>query len=132
MSDYILEASVTEGIENITVSCTAVQSEPVLLCQAVFYCTNNEAVITRNLSNGVVQNFVTTQLCNVTIRVVSLSGVPQVLQEETFYNITPSALPTNPPPSTSPTPSPPDSECLCVGYHCCVTVIIEYFIIKLR
>ena len=95
MSNYIQEASVTEAVENITVLCSVVQSEPLLICCAVFYCTDNEST-TLSLSSGVVQNFTTTQLCNVTIQVVSSNDVSQVLEQTLFYNVLPSVQPTSP------------------------------------
>ena len=95
VSNYIQEASVTEAVENITVLCSVVQSEPLLICRAVFYCTDNEST-TLSLSSGVVQNFTTTQLCNVTIQVVSSNDVSQVLEQTLFYNVLPSVQPSSP------------------------------------
>ena len=122
VSNYIQEASVTEAVENITVLCSVVQSEPLLICRAVFYCANNEAAIL-NLSSGVAQIFTTTQLCNVIIQVVSSNDVSQVLEQTLFYNVLPSVQPSSPS-STS------NSEYL-LYYYCCVTVILEYFLIYL-
>jgi len=102
VSNYITEQSVTEALERVTVRCSVAQSEPPLLCRAVFYCDNSEAA-TLNLSSGVAQNFTTYQLCNVTIQVVSPNNISQVLEEAAFYNISPSVIPTD-------SPSSPDSE----------------------
>ena len=108
MSNYITErSSVTEAVERVTVRCSVAQSEPPLLCRAVFYCGNNKAA-TLNLSSGVTQNFTTDQPCNVTIQVVSPNNISQVLEEAAFYNISPSVIPTDSP--SSPSPSSPDSE----------------------
>ena len=79
VSKYIQEASVTEAVENITVLCNVVQSEPPLICHAVSYCADNETTIL-NLSTAVARNFTTTQLCNVTIQVVSSNDISQVLE----------------------------------------------------
>ena len=83
MSSYIQlqGVSVTEATENITVSCTVTQSEPALICRAVFYCTGVENSTSLTLSNDVAQNFTTNQMCNVTIQVVSSSDIYQVLEE---------------------------------------------------
>ena len=102
VSNYIQEASVTEAVENITVLCSVVQAEPLLICHAVFYCTDNEST-TLNLSSSVVQNFTTTQLCNVTIQVVSSNDVSQVLEQTLFYNVLPSVVSVQP---TSPSVQP--------------------------
>ena len=77
--------------------CSVVQSEPPLICRAVFYCTcaDNESTIL-NLSSGVAQNFMTTLLCNVTIQVVSSNDVSQVLEQTLFYNVSSSVQPTSP------------------------------------
>ena len=91
MSSYIQEVSVTEATENITVSCTVTQSEPALICRAVFYCTGVENSRSLTLSNDVAQNFMTNQMCNVTIQVVSSTS--QVLEESFFYNVSPSTSP---------------------------------------
>ena len=120
MSNYIQEASVTEAVENITVSCNVVQSEPPLICRAVFYC-DSEAT-TLNLSSGAVQNFMTTQSCNVTVQMVPSNNISLVLQEATFYYVSPSVQPTSPP-SASPTPSPPNRE---YSIYCGMTALLEY------
>ena len=96
MSNYITERSVTEDLERISVRCSVAQSEPALLCHAVFYCGNNEAA-TLNLSSNVAQNFTTPQPCNVTIQVVLPNNVSQVLEEAAFYNISPPVRPTSSP-----------------------------------
>ena len=93
MSSYIQEVSVTEATENITVSCTVTQSEPALICRAIFYCTGVENSTSLTLSNDVAQNFMTNQMCNVTIQVVSSTDVSQVLEESFFYNVSPSTSP---------------------------------------
>ena len=95
VSNYIQEASVTEAVENITVLCHVVQSEPPLICHAVFYCTDNETIILK-LSTAVARNFTTTQLCNVTIQVVSSNDISQVLEQTLFYNVLPSVQPISP------------------------------------
>ena len=118
VSNYIQEASVTEAVENITVLCSVVQSEPPLICHAVFYCTDNEATIL-NLSSGVAQKFSTTQLCNVTIQVVSSNDVSKVLEQTLFYNELPSVQPSSPS-STS------NSEYL-LYYHFCCDCYIRVF-----
>ena len=118
VSNYIQEASVTEAVENITVLCSVVQSEPLLICRAVFYCANNEATIL-NLSSDVAQKFSTTQLCNVTIQVVSSNDVSQVLEQTLFYNVLPSVQPSSPS-STS------NSEYL-LYYYCCCDCYIRVF-----
>ena len=118
MSNYILEESVIAAVENITVSCSVAQSEPPLVCRAIFCCLDSE-VTTLNLSSGVVQNFMTTQPCNVTVQVVSSNDISLVLQEATFYNVSPFVQPTSPP-SASPTPSPPDREHLLF----CITIAV--------
>ena len=115
VSKYIQEASVTEAVENITVLCNVVQSEPPLICHAISYCADNETTIL-NLSTAVARNFTTTQLCNVTIQVVSSNDISQVLEQTLFYNVLPSVQ------STSPT-SPSNRQYL-VYYYCCVTVIL--------
>ena len=97
VSSYIQEASVTEATENITVSCTVTQSEPALICRAVFYCTGVENSTSLTLSNDVAQNFITNWMCNVTIQVLSSSDTSQVLEESFFYSV-------------SPYTSPPDSK----------------------
>ena len=94
MSNYITNVSVTEDLERIIVRCGVAQSEPALLCRAVFYCGNNE-IATLNLSSNAAQNFTTHQPCHVTIQVVSPNNISQVL-EETFFNISPSVRPTSP------------------------------------
>ena len=114
VSNYIQKVSVTEAVEKITVLCNIVQSEPPLICHVAFYCVDNEATIL-NLSIGVARNFMTTQLCNVTIQVVSSNDISQVLEQTLFYNVLPSVQ------STSPS-SPSNREYL-VYYYCCVTVI---------
>ena len=125
MSNYIQEESVEESVvaavESITVSCSVVQSEPPLICRAVFYCADSEAT-TLNLSSGAVQNFMTTQPCNVTVQVVPLNDISLVLQEATFYDVSPSVQPTSPP-SASPTPSPPNRE---YPIYCGLTALLEY------
>ena len=93
VSSYIQEVSVTEATENITVSCTVTQSEPALICRAVFYCTGVENSASLTLSNDVAQNFMTNRMCNVTIQVTSSSDFSQVLEESFFYNISPSTSP---------------------------------------
>ena len=108
MSNYIEEASVVEAVENITVLCSLAQSEPPLICQAVLYCADNETT-TLSFSSTAVQNFTTSQSCNVTVQVVSPTDVSRVLQGVAFYNVSPSVQPTSPP-STSPSPSPPNRE----------------------
>ena len=92
-SSYIQEVSVTEATENITVLCTVTQSEPALICRAVFYCTGVENSTSLILSNDVAQNFMTNSTCNVTIQVTSSSDVSQVLEESFFYNVSPSTSP---------------------------------------
>ena len=93
VSSYIQEVSVTEATENITVSCTVTQSEPALICRAVFYCTGVENSTSLTLSNDVAQNFMTNQTCNITIQVTSSSGISPVLEESFFYNVSPSTSP---------------------------------------
>ena len=95
--------------------CNVVQSEPPLIYLAVFYCADNETIL--NLSTGVARNLTTTQLCNVTIQVVSsFNDISQVLEQALFYNVLPSVQ------STSPS-SPSNCEYL-VYYYCYVTVIL--------
>ena len=125
VSNYIQEASVTEAVENITVLCSVVQSEPLLICRAVFYCANNEATIL-NLSSGVAQKFSTTQLCNVTIQVVSSNDVSQVLEQTLFYNVLPSVQPTSPSVQPSSPSSTSNSEYL-LYYYCCCDCYIRVF-----
>lgn len=123
VSDYIREASVVAAVESIAVSCSVEHSEPPLICRAVFYCANSETT-TLNLSSSVFQNFMTTQSCNVTIQVVPSNNISRVLQEASFYNVSPSEQPTSPPSTTSTTsststPSSPNSEYYCITIAVC-------------
>ena len=120
VSNYITERSVTEAVERVTVRCSVAQSEPPLLCRAVFYCGNNKAA-TLNLSSGVTQNFTTNQPCNVTIQVVSPNNISQVLEETAFYDISPSVIPTD-------SPSSPDCELFLFAIRNCY---IKVFVCKL-
>ena len=93
VSNYIQEVSVTPAVEKITVLCTVTQSNPVLICSAVFYCFNNGSDTSIALSSGITQDFLTTQSCNVTIQVVMSGNPSQVLQQEIFYDVTPLVQP---------------------------------------
>ena len=82
---YIQEVSVNET----AVLCNVMQSQPPLTCRAVLHCVNNGSSSSFNLSlsNGIFQTYTTSQLCNVTIQVVSSSDPSQVLEESVYYNV---------------------------------------------
>ena len=122
VSNYIRNALVIEAVGNINVSCSVQQSEPPLICHAVFYCANSQAT-TLNLSSAV-QNFMTTQPCDVTIQVAPSNNISRVLQEAPFYDVSPSEQPTTSPfatstpiPTFTPTPISPISEHLYMYYY---------------
>ena len=134
VSNYIREASAIPAVENINVSCSVKQSKPPLICRAVFYCANRQAT-TLNLSSAVVQNFTTTQPCNVTIQVAPSNNISRVLQEALFNDVSPLEQPTTSPsatstpiPTSTPTPISPTSEHLCIilCVNCYIRVLYLY------
>ena len=132
VSNYIREASAIPAVENINVSCSVEQSEPPLICSAVFRCADNQAT-TLNLSSAVV-NFMTTQPCDVIIQVVPSNNITRVLQATPFNDVSPLEQPTIPPsttstpiPTSTPTSISPTSEHLCIILcaDCCIRVYMK-------
>ena len=81
---YIQEVMVNET----TVLCSIVESQAPLVCQAVLHCVDDgsSSSVTVTLTNDVFQYYMISQLCNVTIQVLS-SDTSQVLEESVFYNL---------------------------------------------
>ena len=87
MSNYIQEISVTPAVGKITVLCGLTQSDPALICRAIFYCTDNTSSSTLNVSSGTTEDFPTNRLCNVTVQVVSSNNIAHVLDQMAFTNV---------------------------------------------
>ena len=81
---YIQEVLVNETI----VLCSIVESQAPLVCQAVLHCVDDgsSSSVTVTLTNDVFQYYMMSQLCNVTIQVLS-TDTSQVLEESVFYNL---------------------------------------------
>ena len=81
---YIQEVLVNET----TVLCSVVESQTALVCQAVLHCVDSGSSlsVTVTLTNDVFQHYMISQLCNVTIQVLS-TDTSQVLEESVFYNL---------------------------------------------
>ena len=81
---YIQEVLVNETI----VLCSIVESQTTLVCQAVLHCVDDGSSlsVTVTLTNDIFQHYMISQLCNVTIQVLS-TDTSQVLEESVFYNL---------------------------------------------
>ena len=81
---YIQEVLVNET----TVLCSVVESQTPLVCQAVLHCVDDgsSSNVTVTLANNVFQHYTISQLCNVTIQVLS-ADTSLVLEESVFYNL---------------------------------------------
>ena len=92
VTNYIQKASATPGRESITLSCTTAESEPRVLCNAVINC-DNDTTLTVLLQSDIPQTYRTTQPCDISIYVFSVSNTSEPLEELTIMRVVPLMLP---------------------------------------
>jgi len=88
VTSYIQEASAIPGREQITISCVTAESDPRVICNAVVNCGSDMPVVF-HLQHGIPLNHTTTEPCNITISVFSVSNSSDPLEEMSFIHVTP-------------------------------------------